>query len=356
MNRKEPICNSCFNKFIQGKLRKSLMSDIYKVNSKYGVHKVMIAYSGSESSLATLNMLYELLSEQKRSRGTPGFELFVVNIDEGDIQLLDQKLINIFEDLKAKYPAVEFKLLDAKHYMKLIQKDITQLDILNLDISTREDFLQVWYDRILLAIAKEKQYGTIMYCDTMNQVAVESLSLIIKGRGTKVPQKVNDTQHDGIWIKHPIKELFATEIEYYLEINNLTNIVRSTKPISNINKNMTIKQIVRRYLNNVEQDGYASTVPTVVKISEKLIAPSNYEHHEICSVCGDDIYEAPRQWLDRITVNEPAELTTPEELENYEMFKRSKLPQESDKEQQSQKLQQSVQESICYGCMVNMPF
>lgn len=366
VNRKEAMCNPCYNRFARGKLRKALSLDIYKVNSKYGIHKILVSYSGSKASLATLDMLYDLMIEQKnRNNGKKGFEIVVVNIDEKERNSLPCSMSSNFETLRTKYEEVLFdvvnindflngkKLIDYgidKKFNVVIKKSdkLTMDEIFqSIDKSSQEDLTEILYDNILLDVCRAKQCGTIMYCETMNKLASESLSLIIKGRGTKIPEKINDTIIEDIHIIHPIRDLYTKEIEYYNEINEISDlVVESNRVISNINKNMTVKEIVDRYLRNVEQSGYSSTIPTVVKISEKLVAPSKFSgnYTSKCNICGDTIYQDCKTWLSKITVNDSAPLIEDIEFEYLKMFQ----------DQEVNEFDKSVDIPICYGCMVAM--
>lgn len=377
VDRKEKLCQECFKRFIQGKLRRVMLSNKYKVNHKdQGLEKVMLAYSGSESSVCTLEMLLGLLDSQyENNNGKQGFELMVVNIhdDEENDDPVDDSVHHI---LAGHTTRVHYKTMDLTSFMTgKVLKRINVDNKFNIMVddnedenktyglqevfdlipnkTSMEDFKQVIYEEILLNLARANGCGTLLYCNHIGNLSSEILSLIIKGRGANVDDKINDKVIDfhgtPIQILNPVRELFIHEITLYNQISDLSQYTTPSKPVSNINKNMTVRQITDRYFNQVESAGYTSTIPTVLKIGEKLTAPSKFHHQTTCKICNNTIYQDPQLWLTRITVNDPEPLTTPEELEYAALYQRHI---------DTMKLVNSnfvpSDTSICYGCIISM--
>lgn len=357
-NRKETICDSCFNIFMRGKLRKLLRSDVYKINSRQGLHKILLAFSGDVRSITCLDMIQDLLVEQQKNYGKTGFELVLVNIDEHKLIAPRLDELHALHDIEFKIVPLEsflngksLKRIGVDKKFDILMKNEDEMSIHEIigllpNKTSVEDFMEFMYDQILLHEAKELGCGTILYCNSMNKLSSSILANLIKGRGSNMNFKVNDTQKDGVFIKNPMRELFDNEIEYYAKINDLGKFtVANNEVISNINKNMTVKQITNRYLRNLESSGYASTIPTVVKITEKLVEPTKFAPLGECKICHEIIYQDPKEWLNKITVNEPAPLT--EDIEREYLQQYLDLHQPDDNYNVSQT-------KICYGCMVSM--
>lgn len=360
-NRKENMCHDCFNRFMRGKLRKCLRSDTYKVNSKHGMHRVMLAFNGN-NSLSSLDMIQDLLHEQYLNFGKTGFEVLVVNIDEGN------EVAAVFEKLKLHYKSnpveINYKIIKLEQYLtgkNLIrisidkkfnilvkpEQNYTMSEILQLipNKSSVEDFKQILYLELLLQEAKHEGCGTIMYNNSMNQLSSLVLSTLIKGRGSNLHIDINDTIIEGIQIMNPLRELFEVELRYYNKLNELLPFETQPQELSKINKNLTINQITTRYLNQVESNGYASTIPTVLKISEKLIEPSKFHPVGSCKICNQTIYQNPKQWLNKITINDAAPLLEDSERDYLAQYLQSYV---ADVEYDVSDL------NVCYGCMVSM--
>lgn len=378
LNRKESMCNNCFNRTVSGKLRKLLQAEIYKVSNKNPEpHKVLVAYNGNTSTVACLNMLLDLLQTQVQATGKQGFEIVVLTINE----ISNEQIKNQFKALnehysdstsKFKYRIVDVASvllgrrlqrlnIDKKFNIHVEQssredKSFSIDDIIQLipDKSSLQDFMEIIYQDIIMTQAKELECGTIIYGHSMTKLSSISLSNIIKGRGSSVASKINDIDIDGIHIKHPVRELFDNELEYYNQANHIAHLVfqQQHKLLSTINKNLTVNQLTDKYLQQIELNGYSSTIPTVVKISEKLTTPTKFvsDENPICEICHQVIYQSPKAWLNKITETEPAELQNEEEKNYFRQYEESLQGGKINK--YSYKPAEGME--ICYGCMVSM--
>lgn len=321
----------------------------------------MLAFNGN-NSVSTLDMIQDLFQEQYGNFGKTGFEMLVVHIDEGN------GVGEVLEQLKQHYKSspveINYKLVQLDDYLtgkNLIrisidkkfnilvkpEQSFTMPEILQLipNKSSIEDFKNILYRELLMEQARAEGCGTIMYNHSMNQLSSVVLSTLIKGRGSNLHVEINDTTVDGIQVVNPLRELFEVELRYYNKLNQLNPFEIAPQELSKINKNLTINQITTRYLNHVEANGYASTIPTVLKISEKLVEPSKFNGIGNCKICNQTVYQNPKQWLSKITINDAAPLT--EELEKLYL---------------EQYLQACVADveydvsdlNVCYGCMVSM--
>ncbi|ODV94197.1 hypothetical protein PACTADRAFT_51076 [Pachysolen tannophilus NRRL Y-2460] len=382
VTRKEAFCSSCFTKFISNKQRKLMSSDKFKV--KYGkqvneIHKVLLCLSFGRSSLVLLDIIINLLKEQRSiHRGRQGFKLVVIDIEF--------KILNIDSFLSGSYDFERIKLF--KDFNSMIIKDGSSLDekfpqtvqeLLSKcsSNSSVEDLLDIIYNELYFNTCKSEDCHTMIFGHSMTKLAVDILALTIKGRGSLVNQRVTDGIHTyqkyQVEVVHPLRDVLDSEIDKYLDLNNLmqfcdnNNDTNTTLAIKKLTKNMTIGEITRRYFDTLDKD-YSETVSTVVKIGSKLIDPISEKNDEkddnngiqFCKICNCKIFKNPQAWLNRITVEEPFPITNDEERAAYEMYKEAALQispdnlEEEEEEEEEEGVPQKEPISLCYGCLVTI--
>lgn len=385
VSRKEKFCKGCFLRFIRGKQRKQMQDEKYKV--KYGKNeqnapkqKVLLTLSCGISSLVLVDVMASLLKEQyDMHKGKQGFELVVLNIDEYELKALDRSTKDVLKQLVECFKPINFtyKILSLESYVldqSLLEKIVlngdftaysqyinhdkkyTLSELLSLcpNKSSLEDLLTIIYDELILRTAYLESCETILYGHSMTRIANEIIALTVKGRGSSIYQTVSDhtvkLRNKDFKIMFPLRDVLFAEILAYSKLSELDKFaVESTKPVSKITKNMTIRDLTTNYFNQLDATGYASTASTVVKTGDKLGAPKFEEESSICQVCGTEIHQDPKDWLRRITVNKSAPLETEEEKEYAEQYKKaSSLIEESNGGQHKTPI------NICYGCTVTI--
>lgn len=382
ISRKEKFCKNCFIRFIRGKQRKQMQDDMYKVKygpiaEKLGHQKVLLALSGGPSSLVLLDVMASLLQEQYEAhKGKQGFELIIVNLDEYELNKLNKRVQDVIPELLKRYEPVpvKFQVLSLDSYVDQetlqsisLRKDFTGvvgeldkskeyrlMDLLDMcpNKSSAEDLLTIVYDHLILNVAYKEDCQTVIYGHSMTRLANEIIALTVKGRGSIIHRAIADhtTKYldKDIRILFPLRDVLYAELLAYAEISDLNKyVIESTIEKSKVTKNLTIRDITTNYFKQLDATGYASTASTVVKTGEKLGAPQDQQVLAHCQVCGDDIYRDPREWLRRITVNDPAPVETDEEREYVELYKRT-FGELEEKNIDGEPL------SICYGCLVTL--
>lgn len=385
ISRKEKFCKDCFIRFIRGKQRKQMQDEKYKV--KYGkngehspVQKVLLTLSCGVSSLVLVDVMTSLLKEQlDMHKGKQGFELVLLNINEYELKALNRNVKDVLDQLVQRFKPINitYKILSLGSYVldqSLLEKivlngdftaysqyirhdrDYTLSEVLDLcpNKSSLEDLLTIIYDELILRTAYLESCETILYGHSMTRIANEIIALTVKGRGSSIYQTVSDHsvnfRNKDYKIMFPLRDVLFAEILAYSKLSGLdTFVVESTKPVSKITKNMTIRDLTTNYFNQLDATGYASTASTVVKTGDKLGAPKFEEDSSICQVCGTEIHQDPKEWLRRITVNKSAPLETEEEKDYAEQYKKaSSLIEESSSTQRKTPI------NICYGCTVTI--
>lgn len=385
VSRKENFCKECFIRFIRGKQRKQMQDDKYKV--KYGKNeensckqKVLLTLSCGVSSLVLLDIVTSLLKEQyDMHKGRQGFELVVLNIDEFELNSLNKhakdtlnQLVERFKpiDITYKVLSLESFILDQEMLEKIVlngdfsayshtidhDRQYSLSEVLSLcpNKSSLEDLLTIIYDELILRTAYLESCQSILYGHSMTRLANEIIALTVKGRGSSIYNTVSDHtvkfRNSEFHIMFPLRDVLFAEILAYSKLSEMDAfILESTKPVSKITKNMTIRALTTNYFNQLDATGYASTASTVVKTGDKLGAPKFEEDSSICQVCGTEIHQDPKEWLRRITVNRAAPLETDEEKEYKEQYNQAyNIIDESNNLQDENPLK------ICYGCTVTM--
>ncbi|KAG2731064.1 hypothetical protein G9P44_006213 [Scheffersomyces stipitis] len=385
ITRKEAFCKNCFIRFIRGKQRKSMIDERYKVKygavqEKIGQQKVLLALSGGVSSLVLTDVVASLLQEQIEShKGRMGFELVLLNIDEFELESLNKRIEEILPILVERYAPVniQYKVLSIESFLidramiqkVLLNKDFTAIaqrlsdeqnkytvaDMLKLcpNKSSMEDLLTVIYEELILRTAFIENCETIIYGHSMTRIANEILALTVRGRGSSVYKAIADHtvqfMDKEFTILFPLRDVLFAEIIAYADLIELNKLeVKSTIVKSKITKNLTIRDLTTNYFSHLDATGYASTASTVVKTGEKLGAPQFKHSYGRCQICGVEIYQDPKEWLRRITVNDAAPIETEEEQEYVNLYKEALSSSETLDTENTHPV------NICYGCIVTL--
>ncbi|CDK29679.1 unnamed protein product [Kuraishia capsulata CBS 1993] len=371
ISRKEPFCGACFVHFIRGKQRKSMMSDDFKV--KYGakekeITKVLLSLSCGSSSLVLLDSVVSMLKEQAiQHRSRQGFELVVAIIDTPSQQTLKPKeFIQKFkESVETSNLSVKFKIFEmnsmniSKDEIQTLKIDTAfQLDVLPSEIegdsmtltelldqfsskSTKQDFASAITRKLCFGMAKSLDCGFVLLGHSMTRLAVEVLSLTVRGRGSEIGDALHDgevSSESGLRVIYPLRDVLLSEIEQYIRVQNLTHLVPLESPEypKRLLRNSSIDEMIWDYFKDVGTN-YAEVVSTVVKIGDKL---TSVEVGNPCKICGELVADDPSHWLRKITVNEP--------------FCDETVSVQSPDSSRSKPSSDEVHQTICYACIVNM--
>lgn len=384
ISRKEKFCQRCFVRFIRGKQRKQMNGDKFRVKygevaEKLGHQKILLALSCGVSSIVLFDVIASLLKEQLEGhKGKQGFELVLLNLDEFELKSLDNHAKKVIPNLLERFEGIDiqYKILNLQSFIldqSLLQKikltkqfsafsekidpseSYSMESILNLcpNKSSVEDFLTVVYDELILRTAYLENCETIIYGHSMTRIANEILGLTVKGRGSSIHEAIADHtvtyREKKFEIQYPLRDVLLAEIIAYSELEDLDQYqLKSTKPVSKITKNMTIRDITTQYFNHLDNNGYASTASTVVKTGEKLGPPKIDGSTTNCQLCGVEIHHNPKDWLRRITVSEAMPLETEEE----EDYKKQYLQLFGNYEDEDYSDKDPV--NVCYGCIVSL--
>ncbi|OWB74834.1 hypothetical protein B5S31_g4661 [[Candida] boidinii] len=418
-SRNDNFCKQCFIRFIRGKQRKHMNDE--KFRAKYGkdpaeidsrTPKVILSLSIGKSSLVLLDVVFSLLLEQsKMARSHIGFKLTIVIIDDSDLFTIDSsnnskeedkltpikyiELIKNFYGLEFfKNLNINFKIINSndftlsssnlqkeikinKDYEAIINNNTDNNNIMNSNdlinqfnhLSTKEDFSQIIMRELILRTAINLNCNVVLFGHSMTKLAVDVLSLTVRGRGSEINSQLNDGIvkfcDTDIEIIHPLRDVLETEINSYCEQADLNKLLLINNEIEKIkikksSKNKTISEMSKEYFQDVEIT-YPEVISTVVKIGSKLTIPKIDEESfnatqidgsvKNCIVCYQPIYVNIKNWLEQITVLDSAPVITEEDKENLQNYINSSISNINSTDSISVN---SIKESVCYGCLVDL--
>ncbi|GMM34424.1 Ncs2 protein [Saccharomycopsis crataegensis] len=381
-SRKQPFCKDCFIKFIRGKQRKVVQS--LNIKDKIVDVLVPISFDLSNTSYVSFNnaiVLLDILINFSKSLYKSYFKitmLFLVTAESSaniksfyttlkeryqftniDIKILDLMAfirnneslynINVHNNRATSFPSV--------HKFESFEDYISSIT----NTSTREDLLFNIHWTVIKIFAYLHNFPTVLYSNSMGNIATKILSNIVKGKGIEISQILEESQtleiaddekkQFSFQAFYPLKDVLNTEIFQYIKLLNLTDLLPSdlqrqyeiindeetgsNNKILNV-KTATLNQLINEYFNDLEKNGYSTIVSTVVSTGSKLAIPKG-ELKE-CPLCGFKMPGGASKWLDHITVNSPCE--------------DGESPSPSSSENHNPQLSGNPLD-ICYGCLVS---
>ncbi|GAO45836.1 hypothetical protein G7K_0085-t1 [Saitoella complicata NRRL Y-17804] len=232
--------------------------------------------------------------------------------------------------------------------------------------SSRSDLRAYLRTKLINNLALRENCSAILYGDSGTRSAAKILGLTASGRGHTVPYEIGDAvsstststqammegkgegeERVAVDVVRPLKDLMQQELESYLALHELTYVKSEIPELSNV-KNYTIDQLMTRYFRGLEST-FPSIVATVGRTAEKLgRAVESKGEAGRCRICGMPAEKDVKEWIERLTVNEPAPL---EEIENN--FARAQIGDApaNDAAVADEKDETDVTSEVCYGCL-----
>ncbi|XP_077982237.1 cytoplasmic tRNA 2-thiolation protein 2-A-like [Glandiceps talaboti] len=319
------FCRECFLKYFIHKFRSTIGKSKLVKNGE----KVLLAFSGGQSSSAMLKLVQEGLNEEthKKLRFHPG----VVYIDEGAVtsQSLEERH-SILSKVQSVFSQYGFPchiesletVLDLEDSEEGGQHSETSrerlsnektssdlcsgLDKLIIDesqtqrlqdllastksLTAKEDLLQVLRTKLLLHIARTHDYDRIMVGNSGTNLSICILADLAKGKGAAVPLDTNfaDRRYGDIYFLRPMREFIHKEIAIYNRYHSIEPIIIPTLT-TKVSVNASINQLTEAFVNGL-QVNFPSTVSTVFRTGEKFCAgkspsPGDTGPYKCCVLC-----------------------------------------------------------------------
>ena len=305
--RNEPLCNTCFHKYVSTKVVKRLES--FRVrHSKPGQEPtLLLPLSFGAGSNALLCLLSQHLKGQVEKTGRTGFKLLILHVD--DASLSEDHTVTLGR-VKHRYP--EHKYISPSLFDIFSLEDFTSLLADNneneIEISqeatnaerfqglisslgsatSRRDAIQILKRRLIVHVAKQHSCEAVLWGDSTTKLAERTLAETAKGRGFSLPWIVADGESPyGVQFYYPMRELLSKEIRAFvsaveLPLDELIVEPRAKPAVST--KHTTIDDLMEQYFQSVERE-YPSIVANVVRTAGKLQPTPLSVVEQQCELC-----------------------------------------------------------------------
>ncbi|XP_013408735.1 cytoplasmic tRNA 2-thiolation protein 2-A [Lingula anatina] len=299
----DAFCRGCFLTYCTHKFR----SAFGKSKLIRDGEKVLVAFSGGQSSTALLHLIQEGLSEraQKKLRFIPSF----VFIDEGAVlnqtqeersetcqqvaALLQQSgfpwnIISLEKIMQESNSLEKFELSEQFESLHVSEKDQEELKSLWNSVKTlsaKEEMIRTLRSRLLVSIATAGGYSKVLVGDTGTKLSIRLLSDVAQGRGMHLPFETGfaDCRHPEMKIVRPVRDFTAKEVAMYNAFHNLQPLVLpalTTKAASNA----SIERLTETFVTGLQAD-FPSTVSTIFRTGEKLSVEDMDSEVDRCQFC-----------------------------------------------------------------------
>lgn len=306
--RSEPLCHSCFCKYVQTKVVKRMESFRVKHSDPGHERVLLLPLSFGSCSTTLLHLLSEHMKGQVERTGRSGYKLHVLHVDEGFNSDGNASRMQL-DTVKARFPEHTYSLSslaettsmeditslfkgETKHESRDSSKtpppSISELLSSLTSATSRTDTLQILRRRLITTFAKQHSCESLLWAHSTTRLAEITLAETAKGRGASIPWLVSDTSSPhGIQYFYPMRELLTKEIIAFSAlveppISDL--IVQDVVKPAVSTKNTSIDDLMRQYFESVERE-YPSIVANVVRTTGKLQAPEVREAEERCELC-----------------------------------------------------------------------
>lgn len=281
---RKPECKNCFLHYVHHKFRATLGSS--KILPKGA--NVLLICDGSPESIVLLEMMYFARSQNTFKRLHCMTKLLYV--DESNITSNDKnevknlvKFLNKYEDINKFIVSIgtqesltEISIIDQYFNKEFNFKSSFNEILSNIkSLTSRQDYVKIHKFKIIQSVAEKLQCDFVFMSDISTSLATELLTSISLGRGASAALDVSlvDTRMKNIKIIRPIKDLNKTEVQFYLEVNNLPSFQILNYGSSSA-ATSSIQNLTKHFVDNLQQN-FSSTVSTIVRIGDK-IAPKTY--------------------------------------------------------------------------------
>ena len=292
----DPFCRSCFLAYFTHKFR----ATIGKARAIRAGEKVLLAFSGGQSSSAMLHLVSEGLSPRapRKLRFEPG----IVFIDEGEIVSSSkgerpQTLQQIRETTsKMEFPFHKLCIEDVFDLEKFTVDDSTctkdnvaklkSLFETTLSLTAKEDLVKTLRLRLLLETARKEGYSKVMLGDCATRLSIRLLSDISQGRGGDLPFDTgfSDERHGDVTFIRPMREFMMKEIALYNFFNRIET-VSVRKLASMTHSHASIDRLTEVFVSGLQAD-FPFTVSTIFRTGDKLSVKESTDDQSACALCG----------------------------------------------------------------------
>lgn len=299
LRSKDIYCKPCLLQYLNHKFRAALG----KSKMMRPQDKVLVAFSGSHSSMALLHLLQEGMQQSSHKRIL--FSVCALYIDDGSISKVsinERTKINTEIMSAMKYFDSYFTCIEQALDLGSIKlyKDVAELPLeVNADdsemnklfntvttLSSKQHLLQTLRQNLLLEIAKLLNCTKIFTAESQTDLATKIIANIALGKGAHVPIDVgfSDDRVDDIVTLRPLRDFSSKEVIYYNMFNNLTavhvpSLATLADPLGSLQK------AAESFVSDL-QTNFPSTVSTVFRTADKLsLDLTSMNAASTCALC-----------------------------------------------------------------------
>ena len=298
LRKKDVYCKDCFLHNCNHKFRSTLgKNKAIKINDQ-----VLVAFSGSQGSLAILKLIQNSFQDRNNPKKIQ-YHPHIFIIDETEInpnfdlesilttaQVFEYPLaicpISAFLNLKVGfkvYSRTDYKLSkEENHCGEKFQKILGQIQ----DASLEATFLKDVRLQILSMAAKALSCNKIFSGESATSLAISLLSGVAMGRGAQVANQsgFRDFRSADVPLLRPLREFSVDEVAFFNkyqlpEIMPTPHVSKATAQ----DRGYSIEKLTETFVLGL-QSGFPSTVPTIFRTGDKLRAETVDESVQ-CSLC-----------------------------------------------------------------------
>ncbi|XKL59694.1 hypothetical protein PGB90_000710 [Kerria lacca] len=283
LQKKHHYCKDCFVNIITHKFRATLgKTKLIKPDDK-----VLIAFTGNQSSITLLHLLKLGVNEQIHKRFK--FHPVILFIDESIFWPKEKRMVDLPKIMKALknsgfkyyitklssiYDNYTFQDINDVNDISCLKENESDNKLLSLfhniqSDTSKTDFLLRLRYQIQFKIARILNYNKIFTAENTTDLSIRVLSNISLGRGLQVSFDVAvcDQKIPDIYLIRPLREITSKEIVFYNVFNKIESLaVPSIFPMMVYN---SLQHETELFVYQLQEE-FPSTVYSVFHIGEKL--------------------------------------------------------------------------------------
>jgi len=294
---RDTYCKDCFLLAVHHKFRASLG----KHKATRPGDKIGVCYSGGVGSNSLLHLIYDgINSDHKKLLFVP----MVLHVDEGGLegrkqedrvedvvrvrQMANKFGFQFYFCLLEDYMKEEVKVFGEEEKLIVEDKAVEDLQKLFLSVgenSGKEDLLVSLRRSVLVKAGRTLGCSKLFSGENGTSLAVDLLAGVSSGRGAGLPHLTGfrDTRDDVV-VMRPMRDISSKEVALYSQFHNLDSEVRETLGTKESGL-YSIRKLTEEFVTELQAD-FPSTVPTIFRTGDKLVAQENQEEEEGCVLCG----------------------------------------------------------------------
>ena len=294
LRKKDVYCKACFLTNCNHKFR----STLGKNKAIKPKDRILVAFSGSQGSLAVLKLIRNSLEDENNPKKV-NYTPHILIIDDGLIDFstiveLAQKfnfpiyavhlseIMNLAQDPN-KNIAVKIDDYEKPKHSNDLSAFLNQ----SSDQTSKTMAIKDLRRQILIKSAIELNSLKIFTGECATSLAITLLSGVASGRGAQVGNEAafSDQRHSQVQILRPLREFSVKEVAFFNQHNpgEEVPIPHENEGTKQDAKSFSIEKLTESFVLGL-QEGFPSTVPTIFRTGDKLLLDISSEELQ-CVLC-----------------------------------------------------------------------